>query len=203
MGSRYSDVLHEVAPLTKGHRVALIYNLCVSGARWDLSAAKMVSNPKLLSCLTSIRGSQSSVAFALSNKYSISQIPGGFKGYDHFVISHLVQGIEKVGALALYAGELTVNTRSRECEECEYRDPSESRRFFGQSEDLWCCDHHMDYGVDNLVHVAGKRISPSSARRMQVYDDLLGLGCTLEGFSPEKEKEEDTGNEGVEYVRRK
>ena len=165
----YTDVMHEVKPITSGFRLALTYNL--------IHTAPGIPRPTLPTLHNSIaelravlrRWSESRypedtelqvVAYLLNHKYSeVNLRMGALKGEDAHKISHLRPIAEELGYIIGLANlSFTKTGTSDDYGGCDYWGRKRQRRYYGgwsSSDD----DDGGDGDVPNMLEVTGTDLS--------------------------------------------
>ncbi|KAJ6258577.1 hypothetical protein Dda_6623 [Drechslerella dactyloides] len=203
----YSDVKHAVEEIKSGYRIALVYNLIVG--QGSISVKDTAVNSDFLEVLQRFKETTEPVAFILNNKYSLSQRRQGFKGEDRYIVSNVVNAINRVGGISLCCGDLEFRISEDEDEDeddeddeddenCEHSDEdgSETKKVVKKPPpDFSKLKNSSRLTLSNLEHVAGtyRHFTKELIWKGKMYS----LGPELVDLSPFNQEEEETGNEGV------
>jgi predicted 2-oxoglutarate/Fe(II)-dependent dioxygenase YbiX len=209
----YADCVHEVRPVTAGHRVALVYNLVRHGRGAPPApphyAAEEAAVTKLLGAWTdALRspkgGEPQKVVYPLEYAYTPAELSfQALKGADAGVARVLAAAAPRVGC-DVHLALITVE----EDGSAEYSDWSRSRRGRSRYRD----DEDEENDAFEVIEVTDRTVVASTWRRpdgeasplteIPVEDDELSPPGALEDLEPDEQHfHEATGNEGASFER--
>ena len=196
----YTDCLHELRPITEGHRIALVYNVCRASRRAlsppDHAPLVQAVADRLSGWVDG--GGPTKALFPLEHKYTPAALGfDGLKGRDQARVQVLLAAAERADCtihLAIVSieesglAELTwAPSRYRgwgDTEGCEF----EAVEAYDQKR-----------SVDHWCHPNG---NPVELGKIPFHEDELFPYDALEGEDPDEESfHEATGNEGASYER--
>ncbi len=196
----YTDCLHALRPITEGHRIALVYNVCRASRRAlsppDHAPLVQAVADRLSGWVDG--GGPTKALFPLEHKYTPAALGfDGLKGRDQARVQVLLAAAERADCTIHLA---IVSIRESGLAELTWA-PSRYRGWGDtegcEFEAVEAYDHKRS--VDHWCHPDG---DPVELGKIPFHEDELFPYDALEGEDPDEESfHEATGNEGASYAR--
>ena len=194
----YADCVHEVRPVTAGHRIVLVYNLTLRGGGPSLPTAPDFGSQeeqigKLLAHWEATCAAGDKLVWLLEHDYSEAGLSfDGLKNTDAAVGGVLARAAQRAQH-ALFAAILRI-------EESGYADDSGGFADWDDDDEDWEMEEVFSstQALDGWIAPDGTR--PGHGELPLLPGELLPAGA-LEGAQPEDQQATVTGNEGVELSR--
>ncbi len=195
----YADCTHEVRPVTEGHRVSLVFNLCLRPG--DEESPRKAPDytaqiDQLAERLTEwrARGGTDKLVWLLDHEYSEAGLSfGGLKNTDAAVARVLTQAAERVECEALAAVVHIEQYGSANYDAGDWG-------WDGEDEDGWEMGEVVDSRewLDGWARADGQR--PPLGEVELLPGELLPRGA-LDDATPDEQRVQASGNEGVSVER--
>ena len=194
----YADCVHEVRPVTAGHRIVLVYNLTLQGSGASLPTAPDFGSQEeqigtLVARWEAASAGGDKLVWLLEHDYSEAGLSfDALKNTDAAVAGVLARAARRAQH-ALFAAVLRI-------EEFGYADESGGYPDWDDDDDDWEMEEVFSStrALDGWVAPDGTR--PGYGELPLLPGELLPEGA-LEGAQPDDQRATVTGNEGVELTR--
>jgi len=196
----YADCVHEVLPVTSGHRLALIYNLVRQGKRGVLTPPnhdrELSAAARLLSAWAASGNAPTKIIYPLEHAYTRAEFGfAAMKGADSAAAGVLLQAARQA-ACDVHLAMMTIE----ESGAAEYSDSPRSRR------DRWL-EPEFEAGEvfersQTLSQWRRPDGAPSSLSELPIEEGEVSPPASFEDMVPDEEHfQEHAGNEGASFER--